>query len=165
MTNNQQQIINSLISEFDRINQSKRNDNNLLSYIQNELDAVSQKAKEFAEQTRIANIINDEIADSIEQKITDLISNFGYTLKVYKHPRYFEWTITFVGEKDHRYGDWERKAYYGEKYLASYNDKDGLAKGGLRLTSSYNSCMSFSNDDSLLKDIAKHIVTLKKRNI
>ena len=165
MTNNQQQIINSLISEFDKINQSKRNDNDLLSFIQNELDAVSQKAKEFAEQTRIANIINDEIADSIEQKITDLISNFGYTLKVYRHPRYYEWTITFVGEVDNRYGNWERKAWYGEKHLASYNNKDGLEKGGLRLTSSFNSCAEFSNDDSLLKNIANHIIYLKKRSI
>ena len=158
-------LSNSLISEFDKINQSKRNDNDLLSFIQNELDAVSQKAKEFAEQTRIANIINDEIADNIEQKITNLISNFGYTLEIYRHKHYYSWTIIFYGEKDHRYGNWERKTWYGEKHLASYNDKDGLAKGGLKLKKDYGSALLYNNDDELLQAIAKHIVSLKKRNI
>ena len=86
---------------------------------------------------------------------------------MYRHKDYYSWTITFVGEKDNTYGygKWEYKTWYGEKHLAWYNNNQGLAKGGLKLVKEYRSKLPFENEDDLLKDIAEHIINLKKRSI
>jgi hypothetical protein len=166
MTNNQQQIINSLISEFDKINKSKKvSNNNLLDFISNQLDEISIKKQEFREQTRMAKIINDELSHRLTADIQDLLDNFGYTLKVNEFKEYCRFTITFVGELDKRYNCWEHKDWYAYKYLGRYENEDGLHKGGFELSADYRGCVTFVDTDALLKDIAEHIVHLKKRKL
>jgi hypothetical protein len=165
MTNNQQAIINSLISEFDRMNQQKRSHSNLVSFINDQLDEISIKKQEFREQTRVAKIVNDELIDRLTDDITDLLDNFGYELEVEDWEKYCGLTITFVGEMDKRYGKWEYKKWYAHKHVGYFDGEKGLLKGGLKLSSAYNDCVTFVDTDALLTDIAKYIVELKKRKL
>ena len=166
MTNNQQQIINSLISEFDRINKSKKvSNNNLLDFIHNQLDEISIKKQEFREQTRMAKIINDELLHQLTTNIQDLLDNFGYTLEVREYKEHCRFEITFVGELDKRYNCWEHKEWYAHKYLGRYENEDGLHKGGFKLSADYRNNLVLADTDALLTDIAEHIVQLKKRKL
>jgi hypothetical protein len=166
MTNNQQNIINSLISEFDRINKSKKvSSNNLLDFINNQLDEISIKKEQFREQTRVAKIINDELLDKLSKDITQLLDNFNYTLDVRELKEYCRFEITFVGEWDKRYNCWEHKDWYAHKYLGRYENEDGLHKGGFELSADYRQDNLLADTDALLKDIAEHIVHLKKRKL
>ena len=165
MTNNQQSIINSLISEFDRMNQQKRNHTDLVSLINNQLDEISIKKQEFREQTRVAKIVNDELLDRLTADITNLLDNFGYKLDVRDYEEYCILDITFVGEKDKRFGNWEDKKWYAHKHVEHFDGEKGLKKGGLVLSSEYQSCVAFVDTNALLEDIAKHIVVLKKRKL
>ena len=163
MTNNQQAIINSLISEFDRMNQQKRSHTNLVSFINNQLDEISINKQEFREQTRVAKIVNDELIDRLTADIQDLLDNFGYELEVEDWEEYCRLTIKFVGEIDKRYNKWEYKQWYAHKHVGYFDGEKGLKMGGLVLSSEYRSCATFVDTDALLTDIAKHIVELKKR--
>lgn len=166
MTNNQQQIINSLISEFDRMNQKKRSHSNLVSFINDQLDEISIKKQEFREQTRVAKIVNDELIDRLTADITDLLDNFGYELEVGEYEGYVNLTIRFIGEMNKQYGRWEYKQWYAHKHTGYFDNEKGLLKGGLKLSSAYNDCwVEFVDTDALLTDIAKHIVELKKRKL
>jgi len=165
MTNNQQAIINSLISEFDRMNQQKRSHTNLVSFINDQLDEISIKKQEFREQTRVAKIVNDELIERLTADITDLLDNFGYELEVRNSQDYCVLTITFVGEMDKKYGKWEYKQWYAHKHSGYFDGENGLLKGGLKLSYAYNDSVTFVDTDALLKDIAKHIVELKKRKL
>ena len=165
MTSNQQQIINSLIYEFDRMNQQTRNHSDLVSFINNQLDEISIKKQEFREQTRVAKIVNDELIDRLTADINDLLNNFGYELEVHNCAGYCGLTITFVGEMNKRYGKWEYKQWYAQKHYGYFDGEKGLLKGGLVLSSEYRSCATFVDTDALLTDIAKHIVELKKRKL
>jgi hypothetical protein len=166
MTNNQQQIINSLISEFDKINKSKKvNKNNLLDFIHNQLDEISIKKQEFREQTRMAKIVNDELLHRLTADVTDLLDNFGYELEVYEHKDFCRLTIKFVGEIDKRYNCWESKQWYANKQIGYFDGEEGLHKGGFKLSADYRGCVTFVDTDALLKDIAQHIVQLKKRKL
>ena len=166
MTNNQQNIINSLISEFDKINKSKKvSNNNLLDFIHNQLDEISIKKQEFREQTRMAKIINDELLHQLTTNIQDLLDNFGYTLEVREYKEHCRFEITFVGELDKRYNCWEHKEWYAHKYTNFFENEDGLSKGGLKLSTDYRNNLVLADTDALLEDIAKHIVHLKKRKL
>jgi hypothetical protein len=166
MTNNQQNIINSLISEFDKINKSKKvSNNNLLDFISNQLDEISVKKQEFREQTRMAKIINDELLHRLTADIQDLLDNFGYTLEVREYKEYCRFYITFVGELDKRYNCWEHKDWYAHKYTGWLDNEDGLRKGGFELSADYRQDNLLADTDALLEDIAKHIVQLKKRKL
>jgi len=166
MTNNQQNIINSLISEFDRINKSKKVSNNdLLNFINSQLDEISIKKEQFREQTRMAKIVNDELLHRLTADVTDLLDNFGYELEVYEHKDYCRLTIRFIGELDKRYNCWEHKEWYAHKYLGRYENEDGLHKGGFELSADYRQDNLLEDTDALLEDIAKHIVHLKKRSL
>jgi hypothetical protein len=167
MTNNQQNIINSLISEFDRMNRSKKvNNNNLLDFINNQLDEISVKKQEFREQTRMAKIINDELLHHLTTNIQDLLDNFGYTLEVREYKEHCRFEITFVGELDKRYTHfWESKDWYAHKYTGWLDNEDGLRKGGFELSADYRRDNLLEDTDALLEDIAKHIVQLKKRKL
>jgi hypothetical protein len=166
MTNNQQQIINSLISEFDKINKQTKSGNNLVDFINSQLDEIAVKKQEFREQTRIAKIINDELSSKLTDDITDLLFNFGYTLKVNEYQYRYDFTITFVGERCPRYNDWEYAKYYAHKHTANFDDEKGLAKGGFQLECAKSVNMKkFRDTNELLKDIAEHIVKLKKRKL
>ena len=167
MTNNQQQIINSLISEFDTINKSKKVSNSdLLNFINTQLDEIAIKKEQFREQTRVAKIINKELIDRLTDDITNLLDNFGYKLEVIENSNgdCYYFNITFVGEFDCDKRT-ECKTYYAELYYESFENIKGVAKGGFRLTSKYRSSVSFTNNDALLKDIAEHIVQFKKREL
>lgn len=166
MTNNQQNIINSLISEFDRINRSKKvNNNNLLDFISNQLDEISVKKQEFREQTRIAKIINDELLHQLTTHIQDLLDNFGYELYVREYEGYCRFKITFVGELNKKYNCWEEKEWYAHKYTNYFEGEDGLSKGGFKLSTDYQHNLVLADTDALLTDIAEHIVQLKKRKL
>jgi hypothetical protein len=165
MTNNQQQIINSLISEFDKMNQQKRSHTNLVSFISNQLDEISIERQEFREQTRMAKIVNDELLHRLTADVTDLLDNFGYELEVYEYKDYCRLTIKFVGEIDKRYNQWEYKQWYANKYVCYLDGEEGLEKGGFKLSNGYRSCVTFVDTDAFLEDIAKHIVQLKKRKL
>ena len=167
MTNNQQNIINSLISEFDRMNRSKKvNNNNLLDFISNQLDEISIKKQEFREQTRVAKIVNDELSHQLTADIQDLLNNFGYTLKVNEYQDRYDFTITFVGERCPRYNDVEYTKYYAHKHTTDFDGEKGLAKGGFQLECARSVNMKkFKDTDELLKDIAEHIIRLKKRKL
>ena len=165
MTSNQQAIINSLISEFDRMNQQKRSHTNLVSFINNQLDEISIKKQEFREQTRVAKIVNDELIDRLTADITDLLDNFGYELEVEEYKDYFNLTIRFIGEMDKRYGKWEYREWYAHKHTAYFDGEEGIKKGGLKLSSAYRDYVSFVDTDALLTDIANYIVELKKRKL
>jgi hypothetical protein len=166
MTNNQQQIINSLISEFDKINKQKKSGNNLVDFINSQLDEIAVKKEQFREQTRVAKIINDELSSKLTDDITNLLFNFGYTLKVDEYKDQYHFTITFVGEKDTRYNNWAYTKYYANKHTTYFDDEKGLAKGGFQLkcAMSVNTTL-FKDTNELLEDIAKHIVNLKKRKL
>ena len=165
MTNNQQQIINSLIYEFDRMNQQTRNHTNLVSFINNQLDEISIKKQEFREQTRVAKIVNDELIERLTADITDLLDNFGYELEVEEWEEYCNLTVRFIGDMNNKYGKWEYKQWYAHKHTGYFDNEKGLLKGGLVLSSAYSSCVTFVDTDALLEDIAKHIVELKKRKL
>jgi hypothetical protein len=165
LTNNQKEIIDSLIYEFGKMNESKGNDNDLLSYINNQLDEISIKKEQFREQTRVAKIINDELLDKLSKDITQLLDNFGYTLDVRELKEYCRFEITFVGELDKRYNCWEHKDWYAHKYLGRYENEEGLHKGGFKLSTGYRENNLLADTDALLKDIAEHIVHLKKRSL
>ena len=165
MTNNQQNIINSLISEFDRMNQQKRSYTNLVSFISNQLDEISIKKEQFREQTRVAKIINDELSSKLTDDITDLLYNFGYTLKVDEYQHQYHFTITFVGERCPKYNDWAYTKYYGNKHTAYFDDEEGLARGGFKLKCAMSYGQEFKDTNELLEDIAKHIVKLKRRKL
>lgn len=166
MTNNQQQIINSLISEFDRMNRSKKvNNNNLLDFIHNQLDEISIKKQEFREQTRMAKIINDELLHQITTHIQDLLDNFGYELYVREYEGYCRFQITFVGELNKKYNCWEHKEWYAHKYTNYFEGEDGLSKGGFKLSTDYQKNLVLADTDALLTEIAEHIVNLKKRKL
>lgn len=165
MTNNQQAIINSLISEFDRMNQQKRNHTDLVSFINNQLDEIYIKKQEFREQTRVAKIVNDELIERLTADITDLLDNFGYELEVSEYKDYFNLTIRFIGEWNNQYGRWQYKEWYAQKHVGDLDGEWGLKKGGLKLSNSYRDAVSFVDTDALLEDIAKHIVELKKRKL
>ena len=165
MTNNQQAIINSLISEFDRINQQKRNHTDLVSFINNQLDEIYIKKQEFREQTRVAKIVNDELIERLTADITDLLDNFGYELEVSEYKDYFNLTIRFIGEWNNQYGRWQYKEWYAHKHITHFDGEEGLKKGGLKLSAAYGDYVAFANTDALLKDIAEHIVQLKKRKL
>ena len=165
MTNNQQQIINSLIYEFDRMNQQTRNHTNLVSFINNQLDEIYIKKQEFREQTRVAKIVNDELIERLTADITDLLDNFGYELEVEEWEEYCNLTVRFIGDMNNKYGKWEYKQWYAHKHTGYFDNEKGLLKGGLVLSSAYSSCVTFVDTDALLEDIAKHIVELKKRKL
>lgn len=165
MTNNQQAIINSLISEFDRINQQKRNHTDLVSFINNQLDDIYIKKQEFREQTRVAKIVNDELIERLTADITDLLDNFGYELEVSEYKDYFNLTIRFIGEWNNQYGRWEYREWYAHKHTTHFDGEHGLKKGGLKLSAAYRDAVSFVDTNALLEDIAKHIVQLKKRKL
>jgi len=165
MTCNQQQIINSLISEFDRINQQKRNHTDLVSFINNQLDEIYIKKQEFREQTRVAKIVNDELIERLTADITDLLDNFGYELEVSEYKDYFNLTIRFIGEWNNQCGRWQYKEWYAQKHVGYLDGEWGLKEGGLKLSNSYRDAASFVDTNALLKNIAEHIVELKKRKL
>jgi hypothetical protein len=156
---------NSLISEFDKINKSKRNDNDLLDFINSQLDEIAVKKQEFREQTRVAQFINDELLDKLTDDITNMLDNFGYKLEVIKNLSNdcYYLNIKFIGELDHNKRT-ECKTWYAEMHYASYEGAKGLSKSGFRLTAYYKSVVEFTNE-GLLKDIARHIVYLRKRKV
>jgi hypothetical protein len=127
---------------------------------------VYKRQQEFREQTRIAKIINDELSHQLTADIQDLLNNFGYTLKVNEYQHQYHFAITFVGEKDTRYNDWAYAKYYGNKHTAYFDNEEGLRKGGLKLTCAMSvNGKEFKDTNELLKDIAEHIVKLKRRKL
>lgn len=171
MTNNQQQIINSLISEFDRINQSKNNDNDLLSYINNQLDEQSVLRAEFREKSKAFHKINLQILSDLEEQIRKLTDHFGYELTIYgdfyKEDGYVGISIEWKGHEG-LYKNYER--WRLDKKLkwfggTSINSFQGLVDFGYKYSRGTQGCNDyrfFSNEKELLKDIADTIVEVRK---
>jgi hypothetical protein len=174
MTNNQQQIINSLISEFNRMNESKSNDNDLLSYINNQLDEQSVLRNEFREKSDAFSKVNQQILADLEKQIKSLTDHFGYKLTIYGDMTngygYIGITIDWKGHEGlyKNFDTWyanKKWKWFGD---TSINSFQGLTDYGFEYSRGTRGCSDyrvFLTEQHLLKDIANQIIEIRKRNL
>ena len=174
MTNNQQQIINSLISEFNRMNESKGNENDLLSYINNQLDEQSVLRAEFREKSKAFDKVNQQILADLEKQIKSLTDHFGYKLTLFGNITYeFGYVGITIDWKGHEglYKNFD--TWYATKKWkwfggTSINSFQGLTDYGFeysRGTQGSSDYRVFLTEQKLLKDIANQIIEIRKRNL
>lgn len=171
MTNNQQQIINSLISEFDRINKNKSNDNDLLSYINNQLDEQSVLRAEFRERSDIFKKINQQILADLEKQIKSLTDHFGYELTIFGDMTngygYVGISIDWKGHEGlyKNFQTWYAKKKWKWFGDTSINSFQGLTDYGYEYSRGTQGCSDyrvFLTEQDLLKDIANQIIEIRK---
>lgn len=174
LTNNQKEIIDSLIYEFGKMNESKNNDNDLLSYINNQLDEQSVLRAEFREKSKAFHKINLQILADLEEQIRKLTDHFGYVLSIYgdfyKEDGYVGISIEWKGHEGlyKKYESWtlnKKLKWFGD---TSINSFQGLVDFGYKYSRGVQGCSdyrTFSNEKELLKDIADTIVEIRKREL
>ena len=174
LTNNQKEIIDSLIYEFGRMNESKGNDNDLLSYINNQLDEQSILRSEFREKSNAFSKINQQILADLEEQIKSLTDHFGYKLTIFGDvTNGFGYVGISIDWKGHEglyknYETWhanKKWKWFGD---TSINSFQGLTECGFEYSRGVRGCSDyrvFLTEQDLLKDIANQIIEVRKRSL
>lgn len=174
LTNNQKQIIDSLIYEFGKMNESKGNENDLLSYINNQLDEQSVLRSEFREKSNAFSKINQQILTDLEEQIKVLTDHFGYKLTIFGDmTNGFGYVGISIDWKGHEglyknYETWhanKKWKWFGD---TSINSFQGLTDYGFEYSRGVRGCSDyrvFLTEQDLLKDIANQIVEVRKRSL
>jgi hypothetical protein len=174
LTNNQKEIIDSLIYEFGRMNESNSKDNDLLSYINNQLDEQSVLRAEFREKSKAFNKINQQIIADLEEQIRTLTDHFGYELNIYgdviNGVGYVGISIEWKGHEGlyKNYQSWYLKKKWKWFGDTSINSFQGLTDYGFEYSRGTQGCSDyvvFHTDRDLLKDIANEIIEVRKRSL
>lgn len=77
ITKQQQQIIDSITSEFERINNTESTLSELAERIKRETEDFSQKQKEFKAQTESYEMVNQVLFDDFCKQVQDLCNELG----------------------------------------------------------------------------------------
>lgn len=174
LTNNQKEIIDSLIYEFGRMNESKNNDNDLLSYINNQLDEQSVLRAEFREKSKAFHKVNLQILADLEEQIRKLTDHFGYVLSIYgdfyKEDGYVGISIEWKGHEGlyKNYESWrldKKLKWFGD---TSINSFQGLVDFGYKYSRGVQGCSDyvvFHTEQDFLKDVANEIIEVRKREL
>jgi hypothetical protein len=173
LTNNQKEIIDSLIYEFGRMNESKGNENDLLSYINNQLDEQSILRAEAREKSNALDKINKQILDDLRNQINALTNHFGYELYIGTTSGdfgYINIIITFKGHeglyKDYQSWYLKRKwKWFGDTSINSFQIFTDFGYEYSRSNNAGNGNDVFHTEQDFLKDVANQIVERRKRSL